>query len=369
MRKTLNVKEKIIFARMIIAQKYPFFSYLLHFLKTEPATWLPYKTMATNGKTIYYDEKFIESRSNEEVIFCLCHEILHILHKHVNRQSDHKLDVWGVAADFVVNDILLSQNEKKWMKPYSDMVYNPQYHDMSVEAVYDDLIKKGFKGLPFDNHMGSHPNLKEDLDETWNARAYMAYQYAKQHGKTPEGLEKFLKGIIEPSVNWRVVLQNYINQFHREDYSWSRPNRMHLYRGLILPSAYSEEMGTIVLVIDTSGSISEEQLKQMVAEAQCIRNSYPMTLHIVICDAKVHSHYTLEKYGFFDTDKIKLKGGGGTDFRPAFEYINKQKWNPTAIIYLTDGNGTYPKNVKYPVLWTLTKDHHKPPFGKKVVMS
>lgn len=367
----MNAEQKILTCRILLSQLFPFYSYLLCFLKTKPAKGLSYNTLETDGVYIYYDVDFVNSLSIPQLCFALIHETMHVACKHFRRQGKRVFERWRQAVDFAVNAILMKE-KSRWVEPIKGILYDSKYDTWAAETIYNDLEDKNTIGNPLDGGCLCGSRLKpmdQELDSLWNSRLYGAAQAALRQGKLPAGFERLVDDLTVPEIDWRMALHQFVNQFKRDDYTFSRPNRMHLYRGIILPSAYSKGIGTIVLVFDTSSSMSKEQLTQMVAEAQEIRNTYDTDMHVIACDAKVQNHYILEKYEYFDTDQIKLTGGGGTDFSPAFEYIEKENLRPTAVVYMSDGKGVFPNPPEYPVLWALTKDHDAPPFGRHLVVN
>ena len=122
----------------------------------------------------------------------------------------------------------------------------------------------------------------------------------------------------------------------------------------------------MVNLIDASGSISEKELREEVAELQGILWAYPgVTLNIIFFDTVATK--SQEVTDDTDIQKIKIEGGGGTDYKPAFAQIEKENLEPVCIIVLTDGYcDTFGKNPDVPVLWVLTPSHNhhfKPPWG------
>lgn len=370
----MTAEEKLLLCRIILSKHYPFFSYLITFLQMEKADWLEIKTMATDGVKIFYDENFVKNCTVEELTFVLAHEVLHVALYHTKRCGLRQRMIWNMAIDFAVHCVLMTQ-VGRFLKPPKGILYNQKYDNMSAEDIYDDLVKNSTTVTnSFDSHMGPGDGplkpMGENLEEAWRSRTYGAYHYAKRQGKLPGGLDRIFKQLTEPQIPWRSVLQNFVNHFSQDDFSWSRPNRHYIHKGLILPSAHAEAMGLFIAAIDTSGSVNEEQLTQMISELQAIRNSYEMDLKIIACDAKVHEVHDIPRHGFFDPKKLKLSGNGGTDFRPVFDYIKENRLRPTASIYMTDGYGSYPdKAPPFPTLWVMTKEHSKPPYGRSVFMN
>jgi predicted metal-dependent peptidase len=84
---------------------------------------------------------------------------------------------------------------------------------------------------------------------------------------------------------------------------------------------------------------------------------------VVYCDAAVQS---FQEFGPSKPIELEPKGGGGTDFRPVFEWVNENQIAPVCLIYLTDlCCHSYPAIPEYPVLW-VTDSRRTAPFGQTV---
>jgi len=123
----------------------------------------------------------------------------------------------------------------------------------------------------------------------------------------------------------------------------------------------------VVVGIDTSGSIGQTELDRFFAELRGIlENVKPKRVHVVWCDAQVHKVDVVEEVE--DMGGLKPHGGGGTDFRPVFDWIEKEGLEPDALVYLTDGLGAFPTHApKYPVLWGAIMENVKYPNWGEVV--
>jgi predicted metal-dependent peptidase len=195
---------------------------------------------------------------------------------------------------------------------------------------------------------------------------------ARSQGKMTAGIEAMVKELLKPVVNWREVLRRFAAQVVPTGVSWSRPNRRVLAQGIRLPGVIKGGVGRIVVGIDTSGSIYADpaMTQQFLSEVEAICTEVkPEAIHVLFCDSRVKAAETFEHHemtGLFDRLKTMVRGGGGTDFVPVFDWVEEQGITPAALIYLTDMEGRFPHNVPtYPVLWAKTTDH-KAPFGDEV---
>jgi predicted metal-dependent peptidase len=121
-----------------------------------------------------------------------------------------------------------------------------------------------------------------------------------------------------------------------------------------------------VIVVDTSGSIGSDELNQFAAEMTAILREHQTSCTVIYCDAEVAG---VEEFTSEDLPLIlNPKGGGGTDFRPPFEWVDEKGLQPSCMIYLTDLEGTFPEQAPaYPTLWGIIgKSQITPPFGEEV---
>ena len=147
------------------------------------------------------------------------------------------------------------------------------------------------------------------------------------------------------------------------DYTWSPPNRRYIYSGLYLPSVHREGIGQLVVALDTSSSIRQQELEEFAAEISAISDqAQPEAIRVLYCDEVVNS---TQEFRYSEPIKLEPMGGGGTNFRPVFEWVDAQNLSPACLIYLTDLEcDSYPDTVpSYPVLW-VTNSRRTAPFGE-----
>ena len=216
---------------------------------------------------------------------------------------------------------------------------------------------------------GSLEGISEGMDEQtesqWQYAASIAQEAAQRKGAMAMGLERLGKKIKPSDIDWRFELYNAINRHMRNNYAFMPPNKKHIYRGVALPSLTSDTL-SLCVAVDTSGSIDEALLGAFMGEFKTIMQNFPsVKIELIIADAKVHAHYTFQGGEKMD---FRLKGGGGTDYRPTFDYIDANLPMTTMLLYFTDGEGSYPKySPPYEVLWALSQKA-KVPFGRPLVI-
>lgn len=383
----MKAKEMLAKGRAGLILDMPFFGSLALRLKlvedpNQPTAW-------TDGITMGYNPTWIESLSLDEIKGVVCHEVMHCANQHQNRREDREKARWNIAADLAINPLI---QECGLTLPKGGML-DPQFRDMAAEQIYSKLRhspqdeeqqedagtgeQKGqgsdpggcgeVRDAPGKDGQPSSPADKNQNTQEWNVAVAQAAQQAKSMGTLPVGLERLVEEILNPKVDWREALRYFVSTVARNDYRWFPPNRRHIHNGLYLPSVRSEEIGHIVMAIDTSGSINKEVLNQFAAEMTAILEQYRADCTVIYCDCKVAG---VEDVLADDLPlDLKPRGGGGTDFRPPFEYLAEQGRVPACLLYFTDGCcRSFPEVPDYPVLWVLSEknENFKPPFGEIV---
>jgi len=204
-------------------------------------------------------------------------------------------------------------------------------------------------------------NLSEELKEQFE----QMFQKLNRQGTLPQDLQFVIPEYFSHKVDWREFLYGHIAAYAKSTYSFVPPNMKYLYRGIYLPSL-SSDLLRIVIAVDTSGSVDETLLSTFLGEINSIMQSYPnYEVDIITADAKIQSHKV-----FLPGESLeyKISGGGGTDFRPVFEYIDQQINYLTLLLYFTDGKGTFPKSEpSYDVMWVMPEELDVP-FGEVMIL-
>jgi predicted metal-dependent peptidase len=344
----------------------PFFGtlcYRLHEVPDEAA-----RTFATNGIELRFAPSFVETLSIHEVMGVIAHEILHVTNGHCWREQgrDHKR--FNVAADYAINPML---KDAGFILPQGALI-DSQFNGMAAEQIYD-LLPAGKdddkQGKPDPNGepgcgMGEFeqaPSEQTDqLDVEWKIATLQAAQAAQAAGKLPGSLKGLIESLKETRIDWRSATIRFAQEFCKSDYSWAMPNRRYL-PGLYLPALRDQQMGEIVVGIDTSGS-TRHVLPAFGANLQVILDIVrPRLMRVIYADYAVQY---VETYEPGDIIKLRSDGGGGTSFVPLFEHIEAEHIEPACLIYLTDLEGDFPEQgPSYPVLWAST-EKHVAPFGE-----
>jgi len=206
---------------------------------------------------------------------------------------------------------------------------------------------------------------EDTTDESqWRINLAQAASRARSMGDLPAGLARMIERLLSPKLDWRQLLNRFIQASARSDYAWMPPNRRYLHQNLYLPAMRSTDLPEVVVAVDTSGSVSARELDQFAAELSAILESCAQTVHLLYCDTRVARTETVGR------EDLPLSlvpiGGGGTDFRPAFDWVEKRGLCPLCMIYLTDlACNRFPQQPPYPVLWACAGEvEAPPPFGQ-----
>lgn len=202
-------------------------------------------------------------------------------------------------------------------------------------------------------------------DPDWKLSLTQAANYARSIGRLPASVTRVLSELLEPKLDWQDILARFITHTARNDYSWNPPNRRYIHNGLYLPSVQNMEMEALVIVADTSGSISQDDFDFLAAELSAILEIHAVQIYLLYCDLKIQDWQIINRDEL--PLEIRAKGGGGTDFRPPFQWVEQQGINPACLIYLTDMQcDRFPsQEPNYPVLWaSLGGRDASPPFGE-----
>jgi predicted metal-dependent peptidase len=212
---------------------------------------------------------------------------------------------------------------------------------------------------------GDGPSIAEQARE-WQIAVEQAETVAKVAGKLPGGAVRALEAAQAAKVDWRELLRRAWSDTIPADYSWMRPNRRHIWSGLYLPGVTSEGVGEIAIAVDCSGSVSSRQLGLFESEVRSIlAGQRPRLVHVLYFDAVVQK---VETYQAGQPVSLSPVGGGGTNFRPCFEWLADKGIVPETLVFLTDMCGTFPSNIPaYPVIWAST-EARRAPFGQVIPM-
>ena len=392
-------------ARARLLVRAPFFGSIALGLKWIAAPAV--RTMATDGRTVWFNTAWCEAQGAEKTMGVAAHEVLHIVNKHHLRRRERDPRLWNVACDLFVNRILLAD---KYVLP-DKLIFDEGGHfaGLPVEIIYQRLAEErpdaggtstpgGMSGsgsrdpepdgsqsgspagennaagvAPAENwgevrdmmdENGAKPGdaAQRQAEDDLDIRIRQAAAAAKRAGRFSPGLAELVEAALD-RTDWRDRFRTLFDGTMRSEASWSRPNRRFLPLGVYLPGWRRAGAGRVAFVLDTSGSISGRELAVYVASLLgIIEETGPEQVAIIQCDAEVRR---VDYLGPGETvDRIEVHGRGGTRFQPAFDWIAESGFAPHVIVYATDlDSSDRPEEPGTPVIW-LTPTRGRPvPFG------
>ena len=310
-------------------------------------------TAAVDGKHIFYNPDFMAKHNGEETKTIIAHEVMHCVYDHIGRRNDRNPRKWNQAGDYAINLALVDSG----FRPVDGWLYSKVYVGMSTDEIYSLLPEsEGGDGRePLDECRDGDLESAHETATDWKIATIQAANQARAEGKLPSSLARLIEELTAVKIDWKAVLRRFITETSKDDYSWMRPNRRFLGVGYYLPSLYSETMGEIVVVIDTSGSIDQGTLNAFGAEIKAItQGTRPSKTHVIYCDSEVNH---VDEFEPNDDMVFTMYGGGGTDFRPPFAYVDEKGIKPVCLVYLTDLYGPYGSAPDYPVMWVCTTNN------------
>lgn len=368
-------------------------------------------TACTNGRDEKYGRKFVASLKEPELNFVVLHENLHKAFRHLTtwkKLHDENHALANQACDYVINLKL------KDIDPSEKTIAMPRFQDGEMKGKPMGLVDERFRGLNakqvfdilkqeqkdkggegegnpcddgdpsdqeggtsrgkgqgqgagegFDDHdwdgakemtEAEKKDLEREIDQAIR-QGVMAHQ--KIAGTGAGDLDRDLLDLLEPKVNWREMLREFVKSTcHAKDTSsWRRVNRRFLSTGTYMPSLIGEKVGHLVLAVDTSGSVGQEELSGFLTEVRGIAEEVkPSQVDLIYWDSRVASHEEYTENMVSDIiNSTKPRGGGGTSPSCVSEYLKEKAIEPECIIVLTDGyaGGDWGNNWTAPVMWAI----------------
>jgi predicted metal-dependent peptidase len=371
MRKSYELSEAL--SRLI--HSHPFFAVILmDLLVLEETDSVP--TAATNGNKLFVSKDWFRKLDLEERVFVLAHEVAHVIFDHVPRAKlymdrgvgpdlkEFSFNRWNQATDYVINDWLSKSNVGRM--PMGGL-HHPSYGaDDLADDVYLKVPEDKDKGSGgnkdgkgnWDVHLPPDPSAPPPAKSQVQRAVKSAAQAAKAQGNVPAGMERLVDEICEAQVDWKERIKLALHRVAGKDAAtWARPNRrrMAVSPHVYWPGTESHQVGTIAMFVDTSGSVSDDEMKHFFGEMHAILTELsPQESYVGSCDTEVHGPERL-----FSTDELldyKPKGGGGTHMPAIFDKLSDENITPDALIILTDMYTDFGEPPGYPVIWVATSD-------------
>lgn len=330
-------------------------------------------TACTDGRFIKWNPFFIDSLEQDETVGLMAHEVMHVTFKHNLRRGKRDPKLWNIACDFAINAILLDSG---FTLPEGGL-YDPKYEGLGAEAIYDRLPTDAEEQFGSASQMGEVTDVEDlsdaevaQLEADIDSKVMMAAAGAKSVGKLPVSIEQLVQRMKDSQVDWRDVLRRFIGGDQPDDYTMRKPNRKlyHTSR-IIAPSIDKIGCGDVVLLVDTSGSVSSAELQHFLGEMNAVSEDIePKSITVITFDSQVRTSNRYEQGDIIED--IKIGGRGGTCVSPAFQYVEDNNIDVDNMVVFSDmGIGDFPDAPHYPVLWVCSWHlGEAAPFGETVYL-
>lgn len=390
----MSIEERITKAKIWLLTKRPWFGQLSCYLNIIENDQVPTAGIDLRGN-LYYNPTWCDTLTDKQIRGLLCHEVLHLALQHIPRCGERDKQLWNIACDLKVNieiqndhDIELPPGAIKPNSGYSNKNYDfdggtiKDIDEKSSENIYT-IIRKKMKTKPQEpgdliiqpgnaaeaealEKAGIKPvkaSQAASLGRDWQSRVYSASQQSK--GDVPAGVARELFKLEHAELPWNQIIRQRLRKLAIKR-TWRRPNMRYL--PWYFPGRSKNEGIKIVAVIDTSGSMSKEQITKAISELYGLMRTFQfLELWVTDCDAKV---YNAKKVKMYELSKLLLSGGGGTSFKPAFEWVKEDLNNDIdSLLFFTDLYGDFPTTPPpYETFWVTDTKNHAVPFGRKLMI-
>lgn len=339
------------------------------------------KTMATDGKSIYYYPPFVDECNLDECKGVQAHETGHVILLHPFRRGNRDFRKWNIACDLALNKILIDAGFKLLGRPATlaehyagkeGYLLDPRFDGMDAEKIFT-LIPDPPPNTPQQagdvlDYPTDSPAEKQQAEKEQRLYNVQAAQIAKKAGNLPEGLDRLIENLTAPKINIKEIIGQFVDETAKNDFTWKTPNRRYLGEGEYLPSLKSPELGHISFLVDLSGSVTLEQAKDLLAIVKGTIEIYQNAeIDLIFFATRASKPIQITDDTELNSITSPAEIGSGTNYKPPFEMIQTAELDPIGIIVLTDGQcSSFPPDPDTPTLWILTEknEYFKPPFGE-----
>jgi len=377
----MTLAGKISQAKAKLLVEYPYFGTLSSKVELIPNENI--ESFKSDGKVLEYNDDYLENLETDELEFIFANAAMHKSLAHENRKNGRSGWLWQMATDMAINDMLV---ENGLQRPDAAQ-YRVRFRGMYAEEIYAELksdILREEDNLEYEaddaddveqndekKEQEKKEQTKEELQEeilqeqlaAEEAISLLESEFKK--GETPSHIERFFKLDFLGKIDWRDELKVALEKYFKDDYLLIPPNKKFLSQGIYLPSTTSQTF-RLVIAVDSSGSVDETLLSQFLSEVKFLMSLVShYQIELIVCDEKIHSHKT-----FYSGEslEVELKGGSGTNFRPVFEFIEREFDDVKLLLYFSDLQGKFPlEEPHYSVKW-ITPKVEEIPFGEIIIL-
>lgn len=381
---------RLLAAKVLAQARWPYVSTLLFTLRPVEVGHEQVPTMAVDdGWRLYYSAAFVMSCTPSALATVVLHECQHLMLQHAARfaalnQPAARHRLWNFAGDAVIN-ATLDEEGMPWPADrgirYADLVRHGVAVGMATEAAFHALVRSGaearasgpdpvarlagpdcgsgsggprrtYERMVDDDDSPAVPRAQQDLVRDRVAQEVLAH--ARSRGDVPGSLIRWAQELLDPVVDWRTVLAGQIrggvaSVAGRRDYSLSYPSRrahalQHSLGGAVLPAMRQPPPPRVSVVLDTSGSITQPNLRAFLGETVGIVRAVGLGAGVTVipCDAQPGEPRRIRTA--VQAAALPLPGGGGTDMGAGIAAAAGLRPRPDVIVVLTDGWTDWPQH-------------------------
>ena len=397
----MNIAQRITKAKIQLLIYQPWFGQLACYIIPQETSLIDTAGIDERGM-FFYNEKFIAGLNDKELMGLMCHEIMHLAYQHPFRIRLYEKSLYNIAADIKVNNDIVKQHNLQLPKggiipeynkvkigkiivediesKTSEMIYAELKKQMKTtklpQIIYDLISGKGMDNKSSSDSKKLSQQLSKlaekfsipsneikKLQREWKERVLSTNQILK--GDIPGGLKSELEVLEVPQLPWQqILLQRWRSK--QRIHSWRKVNKR--YFPFYFPATIKTKQLRAVAAFDTSGSMSDEDLRKALTELYFLGQKFKnLDIDVIMCDCIIHKVLKMNTQNREKFRRVEMNGRGGTDFRPVFDWIKRKRFNDfDCLIYFTDGYGDFPKtDPGYDVIWVTQYDSSvKFPFGK-----
>lgn len=368
--------EKII---LNLGKKSPFYLYLLlgvsripsKDVKTIDLSFSRFKTV------LYYNPDWVFKTSSDFVEGMIMHLIMHLINLHflIKPKDSRDRVIWDLAMDAAINqhipqlaafgiplNLLIEEghgvdNERLFVLPPDWMPDKSaeEYHKWILKRMeelgrFDIMIMGEIRESNSDSHKGLYNVQNVDMILEIN-KNILKKAFNLYGSELPSGIRRLVEiAVSRPVLNWKDAIRHFAgaSEYGERYLTVLKPNRRYENQ----PGWRTSHAAKLGVIVDTSGSIIEEELDKFFSEIEALSRYVDTSFVLVQVDRAVNLEM---RYSKGDYRNIEIVGGGETDLQPAVNYI-EDKYRPEGIVIFTDGYTDLP-SVKRRVLFVLSKYH------------
>ena len=366
-----GLQNKISLAKAKLLVEYPLFGAMASKLQLIENNDI--QSFKSNGIKLEYNSDYLEKLDTEHMEFVFANGAMHASLFHERRKNGRSGWLWQLSSDYAINDMLVEND----LKRPDGAHYSKRFSGLYVEEIYEMLKEDILRDeLEYENDYiddEQKDETKENQDgedlneELFSEFAKAALKNELKSNEAPIFIDRFFNiKSYGGKINWRDELKAALDMFHKDDYTLLPPSKKLLYTGIYLPSCIGQRF-KFVVAIDSSGSIDDMLLSEFIGELNSLTNMLQnYSIDLLVCDDVIRSHKTF--YGG-DIIEADLRGGGATDFRAVFEFIESRLEDVKLLLYFTDLDGIFPQEQpSYAVKW-ISKKQKEIPFGDLIIIN